>query len=81
MPHCVLTLKLIGLAFDIADGTKPDEKLSKDQKRFRIKPNEKPDLLEIATYTYFPASFLIGPQFNFERLRRFMNHEFDKYVS
>ena len=33
MPQCVLCLRLIGLAFDIWDGTKPKESLSKDQVR------------------------------------------------
>lgn len=50
MPHCVLTLRLIGLAFDLADGTLPEEKLSKDMKRLAIKPENKPDIIEIATF-------------------------------
>lgn len=79
MPHCVLTLRLIGLSFDIADATIPAEKQSKDMKRLCIK--EKPGLLEIATYTFFPSTYLVGPQFPLERLRRYLNHEFDQYVS
>lgn len=51
MPHCVLTLRLIGLAFDIADGTLPEEKMSKDMKRLAIKPQDRPDFLEVATFT------------------------------
>lgn len=78
MPHCVLALRLIGLAFDVADAGIPVEKQSKDQKRLCIK--DKPGLLEIATYTYFPSSFLVGPQFPLERLRRYLNHDFDKYT-
>lgn len=77
MPHCVLVLRLIGLSFDVADATVPEEKQSKDMKRLRI--TDKPNLLEIATYTYFPATMLVGPQFPLERLRRFLNHEFDQY--
>lgn len=79
MPHCVLVLRLIGLSFDVADGGLPEDKLSKDMKRLRIV--DKPGLLEIATYTYFPATFLVGPQFPLERLRRYLNHDFDQYVS
>lgn len=77
MPHCVLTLKLIGLAFNIADGQQDETKLSTTQKKLMIK--EKPSLLEIAAFTYFPASFLVGPQFSFQRYRSFIDKEFDKY--
>lgn len=77
MPHCVLTLKLIGLAFDIADGQRSDDKLSASQLKSCIKT--KPSLLEIAAFTYFPASFLVGPQFSFRRYTSFINKEFDKY--
>ncbi len=31
MPQCVLCLRLIGLGFDVWDGTKPEESWSKDQ--------------------------------------------------
>lgn len=78
MPHCVLVLRLIGLSFDVADASLPEDKQSKDMKRLKIV--DKPDLLEIATYTYFPATMLVGPQFPLERLRRFLNHEFDQYT-
>lgn len=77
MPHCVLTLKLIGLAFDIADGQRDESQLSATQKKSAVKT--KPNLLEIAAFTYFPASFLVGPQFSFRRYLSFIDKEFDKY--
>lgn len=77
MPHCVLTLRLIGLAFDIADGQRPIDQLSSTQKKSII--TQKPSFLEIAAFTYFPASFLVGPQFSFRRYTSFINNEFDKY--
>lgn len=77
MPHCVLTLKLIGLAFDVSDGQRPETELSTAQKKSVIK--EKPSLLEVAAFTYFPASFLVGPQFSFRRYLSYTNKEFDKY--
>lgn len=77
MPHCVLTLKLIGLAFDISDGQRPETELSASQKKACVKT--KPSLLEVAAFTYFPASFLVGPQFSFRRYLSFINKEFDKY--
>ncbi|XP_031630809.1 lysophospholipid acyltransferase 5 [Contarinia nasturtii] len=77
MPHCVLTLRLIGLAFNIADGQRNDTELSATQKKLLVK--EKPSLLEVAAFTYFPASFLVGPQFSFQRYLSFINKEFDKH--
>lgn len=77
MPHCVLTLKLIGLAFDIADGQRDESQLSATQKKAAIKT--KPNLLEIAAFIYFPASFLVGPQFTYRRYLSFIDKEFNKY--
>lgn len=77
MPHCVLTLRLIGLAFDVADGQKPESALSAANKKSCLK--QAPSLLEIAGYTYFPACYLVGPQFTFRRYESFINNEFDKY--
>lgn len=77
MPHCVLTLKLIGLAFNIADGQRPESELSATQKKLMVKT--KPSLLEVAAFTYFPASFLVGPQFSFRRYLSFIDKEYDEY--
>lgn len=78
MPHCVLTLKLIGLAFDISDGQRPEQELSATLKKSCVKV--KPSLLELAAFTYFPASCLVGPQFSFRRYCSFINKEFGKYT-
>uniref|UniRef100_A0A1L8D9C7 Lysophospholipid acyltransferase 5 n=2 Tax=Nyssomyia neivai TaxID=330878 RepID=A0A1L8D9C7_9DIPT len=79
MPHCVLVLRLIGLTFDICDtfGThkKGDEPKEMDVYGIRKTPN----LLQIASYTYFPGSFLAGPQFPYHQYERFLAKEFDKY--
>uniref|UniRef100_A0A1B0AI88 Lysophospholipid acyltransferase 5 n=1 Tax=Glossina pallidipes TaxID=7398 RepID=A0A1B0AI88_GLOPL len=77
MPHCVLVLRMIGFAFDVADGQKPHDKLSKDQQECALR--ELPTLLELLAFSYFPASFLVGPQFPFRRYRRFINREFVQY--
>ncbi|PSN32117.1 Lysophospholipid acyltransferase 5 [Blattella germanica] len=74
MPQCVLTLRLIGLAFDLFDGAKKEEELSEEQKKTAL-PN-KPSLLEVAAHTYFPASFLVGPQFPMKRYLCFVNGAF-----
>lgn len=76
-PHCVLTLRMIGFAFDIADGRKPREKLSKDQLECALE--QIPSLLELSAYAYFPSSFLIGPQFPYKRYQRFINGEYAQY--
>lgn len=78
MPHCVLTLRLIGLAFDISDGRRPETELSASNKKTCIKTA--PSLLEIAAFTYFPGSFLVGPQFSFRRYTSFVNGEYQKYT-
>ncbi|XP_029037777.2 lysophospholipid acyltransferase 5 [Osmia bicornis bicornis] len=71
MPQCVLTLRLIGLAFNIFDGKKSEEKLSALQKQVALK--EQPTFLEVAAFTYFPGSFLVGPQFSMKRYLDFVN--------
>ena len=45
MPHCVLTLRLIGVAMDCYDGSRPEEELSKDQKISKL--SSVPSLLEM----------------------------------
>ncbi|XP_074259549.1 lysophospholipid acyltransferase 5 isoform X2 [Saimiri boliviensis] len=65
MPHCVLTLKLIGLAVDYFDGGKDQNSLSSEQQKYAIRGV--PSLLEVAGFSYFYGAFLVGPQFS-------MNH-------
>lgn len=109
MPQCVLTLRLIGLAFNVWDGQKRDvrtlslfpviyvlshllpwrdnkshwsvlqEKLSDTQKQVALK--ERPSLLEIAAYAYFPGAFLIGPQFSMRRYLNYVNGQLAERVS
>ncbi|KAK2557365.1 Lysophospholipid acyltransferase 5 [Acropora cervicornis] len=59
--HCVLCLRLIGLAWDYYDGNQDQEKLPEDLKKTAI--HECPSLLQMASYTYFFGGFLVGPQF------------------
>lgn len=70
MPHCILVLRLSGLAFDIYDGSFPEKELSKDSKKVALL--EVPSLLEMAAYAYFPTSFLVGPQFPMKRYQDFV---------
>ncbi|XP_055858144.1 lysophospholipid acyltransferase 5 [Episyrphus balteatus] len=77
MPHCVLVLRLIGFGFDISDGQKPREQLSNDQKETAL--SYIPSLIELTAYTFFPAAFLVGPQFPFRRYQRFIGGEFHEH--
>lgn len=78
MPHCVLTLRLIGLAFNVYDGQEPQEKLSAENQKTALK--EVPGILEVFAHSYFPASFLIGPQFPLRKYRDFVELKLEKRV-
>uniref|UniRef100_A0A3P8R6V7 Lysophospholipid acyltransferase 5 n=1 Tax=Astatotilapia calliptera TaxID=8154 RepID=A0A3P8R6V7_ASTCA len=73
MPHCVLTLKLIGLAFDYYDGGKEPSKLSAEQKESALR--SVPSLLEVCGFSYFYGGFLVGPQFTLRSYQRLVARE------
>lgn len=50
------------------------DKLSNDQKKVVLR--EVPSLLEMAGYTYFPTSFLVGPQFPMKKYQDFIGGKF-----
>lgn len=76
MPHCVLTLKLIALSFDLWDGKKmlKGQKLSDNNKQTALEST--PKLLELIGFVYFPACFLVGPIFSFRRYLDFISDKF-----
>ncbi|XP_013772014.1 lysophospholipid acyltransferase 5-like isoform X1 [Limulus polyphemus] len=74
IPHCVLTLRLIGVSYDVYDGRKRVEKLSEDQKKTALV--KAPSLLEIGGHTYFFGGFLVGPQFSMRRYMDFVGGVF-----
>lgn len=69
MPQCVLCLRLIGLAFDCYDGTKPESELGRDQKLNQLK--EIPSLIECLSHSFFVGAYFVGPQFS---MRKFQNY-------
>jgi len=71
MPHCVLTLRLIGLAFDVYDGNKDEKYVTKEQQDRKL--TDLPSLLEVFGFAFFPAGFLVGPQFPLSRVRSLVN--------
>lgn len=76
MPHCVLVLRLIGLAFDICDSREKERQNKKDSSCIAI-----PSLLELIAFTYFPASVLVGPQFSMLRYQRFVNGQYEPHMT
>lgn len=73
MPHCVLTLKLIALAFDLWDGNiqKQGHELSANNKKTALV--EAPTFIELLGFVYFPACFLVGPIFSFRRYKDYVS--------
>ncbi|KAI5620444.1 lysophospholipid acyltransferase 5, partial [Silurus asotus] len=73
MPHCVLTLKLIGLSLDYYDGGKEPSQLSAEQKTAALQTT--PSLLEVCGFSYFYGGFLVGPQFTLRNYIRLVSRE------
>ncbi|XP_014673181.1 PREDICTED: lysophospholipid acyltransferase 5-like [Priapulus caudatus] len=73
-PHCVLTLRLIALAFDLKDGQKPDKDRSSDQKLAALE--KLPSLLELLGNCFFVGGCMIGPQYSTKRYLDFVSGEF-----
>ncbi|XP_028984858.1 lysophospholipid acyltransferase 5 isoform X1 [Betta splendens] len=73
MPHCVLTLKLIGLSLDYYDGRKDASQLSSEQKKSALR--SVPSLLEVCGFCYFYGGFLVGPQFTLRSYQRLVAGE------
>ncbi|KAM9851621.1 lysophospholipid acyltransferase 5 [Aulostomus maculatus] len=70
MPHCVLTLKLVGLSFDYYDGRKEP---SSQQPTAAL--SSVPSLLEVFGFSYFYGGFLVGPQFTLRSYQRLVAGE------
>lgn len=76
MPHCVLTLKLIALSFDLWDGQlmSKGETLSENGRKTAL--TEAPTFVELLGFVYFPACFLVGPIFSFRRYKDYISDKF-----
>ncbi|XP_076472719.1 lysophospholipid acyltransferase 5-like [Babylonia areolata] len=69
MPHCVLTLRLTAVAFDLYDGQKkPIPPESRDSSLIKC-----PSLLELLGQCYFFGGFLVGPQYCMQRYLNFVH--------
>ena len=77
MPHCVLTLRLIGLTFDCYDGVRgKNVQLSEDQQKTALE--ETPSLVEMLSQTFFIGGYLAGPQFSMKKFREFVKPEYHR---
>ncbi|XP_030843010.1 lysophospholipid acyltransferase 5 [Strongylocentrotus purpuratus] len=61
-PHCIMVLKVIGVALDLYDGQKSKDKLSAEQQQHYL--TRAPSLLEMGGFCLFFGGFLAGPQFS-----------------
>nr|XP_034996528.1 lysophospholipid acyltransferase 5 isoform X2 [Zootoca vivipara] len=73
MPHCVLTLKLIGLIIDYYDGRKEVQALTPEQQQFAVRGV--PTLLEVTGFVYFYGAFMVGPQFSMTQYHKLTRGE------
>ncbi len=66
LPHCVLVLRMTGLALDVLDGEASEKVPSAALK-------ELPSLVEILGFSYFYGGVTVGPQFSFSIYSSFVN--------
>jgi len=77
MPQCVLCLRLIGLTWDVYDGSrkkKNPESLSKDQMLTALPTS--PNILEMLSHSFFIGGYFVGPQFSLSKYRQFVSPEY-----
>lgn len=79
MIFVLIFFRLIGVTFDVYDGTRPKEQLSSDALKTALK--EPPTLLQMLAHSLFPSAFLIGPQFSMRRFLNFVSGKFHAKVN
>ncbi|XP_022668727.1 lysophospholipid acyltransferase 5-like [Varroa jacobsoni] len=71
MPHCILCLRLIGVAFDYYDGGAKDlSKLPPDLQATAL--DKVPSPLEMLGHSYYFGGCMVGPQFSMRRYQDFV---------
>ena len=71
VPHCVLTLKLIGLAYDLFDVKQQSRAESEDTDGTQLETGQV-TLLEVFGFAFFYPTSLVGPQVLFRRYKDFV---------
>ena len=86
-PHCVLCLRLIGVACDVYDGSKENAKeTNNEQIRKTIKRDqnnndalkEVPSLLEMTSHVFYLPSYFVGPQHSMLKYQNFIQRNQEK---
>lgn len=72
MPHCVLTLRLTAVAFDLYDGQKRPVPIDAQDSAMSTCPS----FLSLMGHCYFFGGFLVGPQFSLQRYLNFVHGEY-----
>ena len=62
--HCILTLKLIGTAIDVYDGSRPDQ----SDNQFKLATV--PSLMEMVSHGFFVGGYLVGPVHSLAQFRK-----------
>ena len=83
-PHCVLCLRLIGVACDVYDGSQDAEETTEPKTGEIRKTNQKvdtlkevPSLLEMTSHVFYLPSYFVGPQHSMSRYRRFIKRNME----
>ncbi|XP_015794598.1 lysophospholipid acyltransferase 5 [Tetranychus urticae] len=81
IPQCVLTLRLIAIAFDLYDGKRIQAKVTVNGEPIKNDAPiyEAPEFLELFACCYLPFSFLVGPQFEYKKFQEFLNGKENVY--
>lgn len=69
---------ILGASYDFYDSHQPTDKISAENKKVALL--KRPQVLEYFGYMYFPASFIVGPQFPLKRYQNYLNGEFSDKV-
>lgn len=67
-------MNILAVAYDLYDGHQPAETLSSENKKVALL--QRPNLLELFGFCFFPAGFLVGPQFALKRYQDFVSGTF-----
>lgn len=77
-PHCMITLRLIGLTFDLYDGEKTRrhgrQALTEDQKKTALE--ETPSVLEILSHSLFLGGYFVGPFIPMKKYQQFVSPDY-----
>lgn len=77
LPQSILSLRLIGLTYDVYDSFYQAIHKRNTTSRHCNHLTECPSLMEMLGYSFFPTGFIIGPQFSMNRYLKFVNSGYE----